>query len=162
MVQTIVETNSKRSDDKSKFLTQRANKFLRILWKAEKYNDLIAPKLISSKSPEKIPNYASPIHNFKRHKYTANNSFGSYSNDKNSPKSISIPNKSPPHKISTKATIKNETNRTETSRVKKFNSVERKFDKIRLSPKGRKIRIRDSSRDPYLKKPISLSGEKEF
>ena len=39
MVQTIVESNVNRNDEKSKFLAQRANKFLKLLWKTEKYND---------------------------------------------------------------------------------------------------------------------------
>ena len=44
MVQVIVDTNSHRNDDKSKFLVERANKFLRVLWKTEKYNDSLMEK----------------------------------------------------------------------------------------------------------------------
>lgn len=44
MVQTIVESNKNKTDEKSKFLTQRASKFLKVLWKAEKMSDYYQEK----------------------------------------------------------------------------------------------------------------------
>ena len=49
-VQTIINTNSAKTDEKSKFPTQRANKYIKILWKAGKYNDAFYEK----PSPPKI------------------------------------------------------------------------------------------------------------
>lgn len=47
-------------------MTQRAGKYIKLLWKTEKYNESI---LQVEKKVEKVePHYASPIHNFKRAK----------------------------------------------------------------------------------------------
>jgi len=41
MVEMIIDNNKTAKDEKSRFLTQRAGKYIKILWKSEKYNDQI-------------------------------------------------------------------------------------------------------------------------
>jgi hypothetical protein len=143
IVQTIVETNSSRTDEKSKYLTQRAGKFLKILWKAEKYNDAFFEKPVIVKTERELPNYASPIHNFKKHhKLTLNNSFGSLSNKTDRSKSgNSSKGRSPQivNQLGLKVEKKG-VGSANSSRAKRFQSQDQKFDKIRLSPRGKRGR----------------------
>jgi|LakMenEpi03Aug12_release.lakeMendotaPanAssembly.Ray.scaffolds.fasta_scaffold2976260_1 hypothetical protein len=41
MVEMIIDNNKSAKDEKSRFLTQRAGKYIKVLWKSEKYNDQI-------------------------------------------------------------------------------------------------------------------------
>lgn len=66
MVEMIVDNNKNANDEKSKFLTQRAGKYIKLLWKTEKYNEAILQ--LERKAEKAEPHYASPIHNFKRAK----------------------------------------------------------------------------------------------
>jgi hypothetical protein len=49
-VQSIIDANKGKTNDTAKFLTQRAGKYMKILWKAQLYNDAFYEKL----SPPKI------------------------------------------------------------------------------------------------------------
>ena len=46
MVEMIIDNNKTAKDEKSRFLTQRAGKYIKILWKSEKYNDQITSRNI--------------------------------------------------------------------------------------------------------------------
>lgn len=69
MVEMIIDNNKGAKDEKSRFLTQRAGKYIKILWKSEKYNDQIMSRNAKNAKVEKSePRYASPIHNFRKSK----------------------------------------------------------------------------------------------
>lgn len=42
MVEMIIDNNKNAGDEKSKFLTQRAGKYIKLLWRTEKYNEAIS------------------------------------------------------------------------------------------------------------------------
>jgi hypothetical protein len=44
IVEMIIENNKHSNDDKSKYIKQKASKYLKILWKSEKYNDSMLEK----------------------------------------------------------------------------------------------------------------------
>jgi hypothetical protein len=102
-------------------LTQRAGKYIKLLWKSEKFNDSLIQH--PAKVEKSEPHYASPIHNFKKAKM-ANASFSPLSNcTDRSAKKIRQNKVEGPQNISNQAT----------SRTKRIHSEDRKFSNVRLN-----------------------------
>lgn len=123
----IIDNNKHAQDEKSKYLTQRAGKYIKLLWKSEKFNDCLIHKPIKIEKIE--PHYASPIHNFKKPK-------------------VPYASLSPRSNQGDRSLIKQNLNKTRhvnknipnpaTSRSKRIQSEDQKFSNVRLSPYQKK------------------------